>query len=76
MELVYAWFGAGLVLAPFSYAMTLHYWQHKYPTVADGTYDDDVRMGVVFGVLTLLVPLLALVVAYMSLGRHFGLKWR
>lgn len=75
-EFLIIWFVLGAILAPFSYAMNLAYFQGKYKSIAKEIYEDNVSLSVLVGMLTFTVPLIfVLSIVLTDFAKH-GLKWK
>jgi len=71
-----AWFGLGMVLAPFSFTLEFAYFQRKWPRLAPKFYQADLRFGIVTAILTIISwPVFVVALILSEFGRY-GLKWK
>lgn len=71
------WFGLGLVLAPFTYAWTLAYFQGEFPSIAETYYKKDIRTAILFGVLAIFFPIPVMGANLLTFKKFkHGLKWK
>jgi len=70
------WFGAGLVSAPFVYAMSFYYWQTKYAEISPQNRTEDRQKSIVFGLLGIPMGFISLPLYYSLCKEHLGLKWK
>lgn len=71
---LYLWYGFGLLAAPFSYAITLAYFQGRFPTVRNARHDH--RFSLFQAAVTVLCPPAIFMDIVMSKWCRYGLKFR
>lgn len=76
MNFLFAWLGAGALLAPLSYGLTFGYFQRRFPGLAGRDYYGDRSFAAHFGLMTFFLPLLILVPFFCSDFGRYGLKFR